>query len=56
MITDYFKDFDFMKEFEYKPDTKALNEAVAQAATWAESKIEERREYYDNLYPWRKKD
>jgi hypothetical protein len=55
MVTDYFKDFDFMKEFIYRMNGKSLAEVVGRALTWAEKKSEERREYFDSLYPWRVK-
>ena len=53
MVTDYFRDFDFMKEFVYASSTGSLSEAVGQAVDWAEKKIGERREYFDSVYPWR---
>jgi hypothetical protein len=55
MVTDYFKDFDFMKEFTYGTADAELPQAVERGATWAESKTAERRDYYDKLYPWRRK-
>ena len=52
MVTDYFKDFDFIKEFEYK-DSVSIREPLERALNWAELKLQERREYYNSLYPWR---
>lgn len=53
MVTDYFKDFDFMEEFTYTVDGKSLEEAVGRALAWAEKKCKDRREYFDSLRPWR---
>ncbi len=55
MVTDYFKDFDFMEEFTYTMDGGSLTEAVGRALTWAETKSKERGDYFDSLYPWRVK-
>lgn len=55
MVTDYFKDFDFMKEFTYGTEQDLLPQAVERGTVWAESKTAERREYYDQLYPWRQR-
>jgi hypothetical protein len=52
MVTDYFKDYDFMEEFVYELDSIQL--ILKKALDWAEKKIQERIHYYDNLYPWRK--
>ena len=54
MVTDYFKDYDFMEEFEYENDSDSLSAALDKAITWADIKIKERIAYYDSLYPWRK--
>lgn len=56
MVTDYFKDFDFMAEFEYEDTPESLSEAVRAAIKWAEQKTAERIEYYNSRYPWRKDD
>ena len=53
MVTDYFKDFDFMKEFTYTLDGESLVAAVQQGVGWADKKVEERRQYFDSVYPWR---
>jgi hypothetical protein len=55
MVTDYFKDFDFMEEFTYAYEEESLSACVKNAINWAEGKIGERRQYFDNLYPWRAK-
>jgi hypothetical protein len=54
MVTDYSKDFDFIQEFEFLSEDE-IPAAVDEATTWAESKLEERRSYYDERYPWRKR-
>ncbi|MGD1046338.1 MAG: GAF domain-containing protein [Bacteroidota bacterium] len=53
MVTDYSKDYDFIKEFEYKQDDTLLRQAISNAINWAEDKIQERIAYYDSKYPWR---
>lgn len=55
MVTDYFRDFDFIKEFEYADEGESLKSGLASAIEWAERKIKERTEYYNGLYPWRKR-
>lgn len=55
MVTDYFKDFDFMKEFTYGPSSGKLGQSVERGSTWAESKTDQRRRYYDSVYPWRRR-
>ncbi len=54
MVTDYFKDFDFMAEFEYEDSQESMEHTLTQATEWAEKKIKERIEYYNSIYPWRK--
>jgi hypothetical protein len=51
MVTDYSKDFDFMREFVYK--TTTLSDTLDVALSWAEQKVEERAAYFDEKYPWR---
>jgi hypothetical protein len=53
MVTDYFKDYEFMEEFEYL-NVEALSETLKEAVSWAELQIQTRADYYNNLYPWRK--
>lgn len=54
MVTDYFKDFDFMAEFEYEETKESIEQALSLATEWAENKIKERIHYYNSIYPWRK--
>ena len=51
MVTDYFKDFDFMEEFEY--ELAGLESVVRQAVQWGENKVDERMQYFNKIYPWR---
>lgn len=53
MVTDYFKDFNFMHEFEYNDTIDSLQESIANAIIWAEDRIKERIEYYNQIYPSR---
>jgi hypothetical protein len=55
MVTDYFKDFDFMEEFTYSDDEISLATSIGSAIDWAETKITERKHYFNSLYPWRAK-
>jgi hypothetical protein len=56
MVTDYFKDYEFIKEFEYENSTESMEQSLKKAIEWAELKTQERIEYYNNVYPWRKTD
>ena len=52
MQADYSKDFTFMKTFEYR-DLTSIDSCVRQAAAWAEDKVQDRRQFFNNLYSWR---
>lgn len=52
MVTDYFMDFDFIKEFEYD-GVDLLDGALEKAMGWAEQKTSDRARYYNTIYPWR---
>ncbi len=54
MQADYHIDFPFMKTF-YYPNVEKINDVVDAAIIWAENKIEERRNFFNGLYEWRKK-
>ena len=48
MVTDYHKDFDFMEEFTYRnASPESLRLALERACDWAERKIEERRQFFN---------
>jgi hypothetical protein len=53
MVTDYSKDYDFIKEFEYKSQGESFLLAIQSAVAWAENLVEQRIAYYDSKYPWR---
>ncbi len=54
MVTDYHQDFDFMEEFTYQADDpESLRLALRRACDWAEQKIAQRREFFNERYPWR---
>lgn len=52
MQADYGLDFSFMEQFTY-PSMNSMNPCVKSAVKWAERKVEERKEYLNNLYHWR---
>lgn len=52
MQADYSKDFAFIKTFTYR-DVKSIDSCVRQAVDWAEDKVEDRRQFFNNLYNWR---
>jgi len=51
MLSDLYKDFNFVQEFTYEPHS--LDAAMEQVIAWAEDKVIERREWFDKNYPWR---
>jgi hypothetical protein len=53
MVTDYDKDYEFMREFEYVAADEDLAETLRQATTWAEQQVQARAEFFDKRYPWR---
>lgn len=52
MQADYSKDFAFMETFTYR-DVASMDSCIQCAAKWAEDKVEDRRQFFNNLYHWR---
>ena len=52
MQADYSVDYPFIKTFEY-PSSLDVSGKVDEAVKWAEQKLEQRRQEFNRLYPWR---
>ncbi len=53
MQSDYMIDLTFVKVFTY-PEISHIHLTIDKAVKWAESKLKERKKYFNDLYQWRK--